>query len=118
MVCVKCFFKEFFISLPTNDHRLHLLAIERNPSIGTAIDHKSLSIRLDNDMRTVFGVDEISFGHIGNIGVRISPIVTLETEEQQDRNSPENAGCISGEFFLETIEFHDKIMLSYFQKWR
>lgn len=74
-----------------------MLGIERNPSIGTAIDHKSLTVRLDNDIRTLLGVDEIPFGaQAADSKVRISPIVVPLGQEEHEINELHNAGCIAG----------------------
>ncbi|KAI1731108.1 CRE-BAM-2 protein [Ditylenchus destructor] len=90
--------EEFTIAAQSSDDRLHLLAIERNPSIGTAIDHKFLTVRLDNDIRTLPGLDEIPFGahqHTGDARVKIIPVLAVQDEEYSKENSPENVGCIA-----------------------
>ncbi|CAD5231616.1 unnamed protein product [Bursaphelenchus xylophilus] len=55
--------KEEFTVDP-NDERLHLVAIERNPSVGTNSADRSLSFRVDNDVRTIqldiFPIEESS----------------------------------------------------------
>ncbi|KAI1722312.1 hypothetical protein DdX_04624 [Ditylenchus destructor] len=90
--------EEFTITAQSSDDRLHLLAIERNPSIGTAIDHKFLTVRLDNDIRSLPGLDEIPFGahqHTGDARVKITPVLAVQDEEYSNKYSPENAGCIA-----------------------
>lgn len=67
-----------------NDDRLHLIAIQQNPSIG--LDGKSLSIRVDFDKRTLLGMDEIPLNDHQIPFLTINPI-KLENNE---------IGCLSG----------------------
>lgn len=90
-------FLEFLLNV--NDNRLHLIAIEMNPYIGTAIDRKSLSIRVDNDVRAVFGIATIPFHPVTDqlkIFLVLAGTEKNEEEEKKSFDFIEDSGCLSG----------------------
>ncbi|CAD5225049.1 unnamed protein product [Bursaphelenchus okinawaensis] len=58
--------EEFYVD--PSDERLHLVAIERNPYVGTNSADRSLSFRVDNDIRVIqieiFPIDDASVAEI------------------------------------------------------
>uniref|UniRef100_A0A914DRF9 LAM_G_DOMAIN domain-containing protein n=1 Tax=Acrobeloides nanus TaxID=290746 RepID=A0A914DRF9_9BILA len=76
--------KEEFAIASNDDERLHLIAIQRNKVVGTAIEHKTLRIQIDNDMRTIT-LDEIP---ISDPYLLITPVITEQIQEK-------SAGCLA-----------------------
>uniref|UniRef100_A0A915DFV0 Laminin G domain-containing protein n=1 Tax=Ditylenchus dipsaci TaxID=166011 RepID=A0A915DFV0_9BILA len=86
-------------SLPSAvDDRLHLVSIQRNPSVGTASDRQSLTLRLDNQLREVYGLEDIPLGPGQSSRVRITPVV-LDGEEEPYESATvlglELSGCLA-----------------------
>ena len=97
---VRKFYKNLYLSeflLPTPlDGRLHLISVERNPSIGTTGNGHLLTIRVDNALRHVH-LDEIPIASLdGQLPrVELRPFHT-GNGEGEDSKEMTQSGCIEG----------------------
>jgi hypothetical protein len=86
-------------SLPEFDGRLHLLSIEKNPSIGTSLDKKLLTIRLDKNER-YHELDEIPIYSTSNDELQIYPYALDHDDHGVDGkggfSGSDRGGCLSG----------------------
>ncbi len=80
---------EFTLEAAGSDERLHLIAIEQTPSVGTSPDGKSISLRINNESRTLHGWEAVPVG-IGD-DFKIFPMGDGGVE-----SGGTSGGCIAG----------------------